>query len=194
MAPYGLGGAAGEGAGDVHPVRSFQEDDLGSQGVVVEPAAGGGHRDGGAGAVGVVRDGPGPGGDGNGQRVGRLDEADLPAAGLRCDLDGGQGRLDLSGCRAGGDGERPAGPRAPAGGSRRGGAGGQLKAGQPGTELVVRGGPPRALRSLGDGPGKAGGALPSAGRPPRCRRSGCRAPRIRGGPNRTPGCSPLRRR
>src|ERR1022692_5100384 len=46
MAPDGVGGAALEGACDVHPVRGFEEDDLGSQGVAVEPAAGGGDRDG----------------------------------------------------------------------------------------------------------------------------------------------------
>src|ERR1039457_6656359 len=40
MAPDGLGDAALEGARDVHPVRGFEEDDLGSQGAVVEPAAG----------------------------------------------------------------------------------------------------------------------------------------------------------
>jgi hypothetical protein len=27
MAPHGLGGVPGEGAGDIHPVRGFQEDD-----------------------------------------------------------------------------------------------------------------------------------------------------------------------
>src|SRR5277367_3977708 len=83
VAPHGLGAASGEGAGDVHPVRGFQEDDLGSQGVAVEPATGGGHRDGFAVAVGVVGDGPDSGADGKGQRVRRLDEADLPAAGPR---------------------------------------------------------------------------------------------------------------
>jgi hypothetical protein len=46
MAPYSLGGAAPEGACDVHPVRGFEEDDLGSQGVLARPAAGGGERDG----------------------------------------------------------------------------------------------------------------------------------------------------
>src|SRR5580693_4774685 len=69
MAPDGVGGASGQGAGDVHPVRGFQEDDLDSQGLVVEPAAGGGHGDGVAVAVGVVRDGPASSADGKGQYV-----------------------------------------------------------------------------------------------------------------------------
>ena len=90
MTPHGLGGAPGEGAGDVHPVRGLQEDDLGSHPLAVEPAAGGGHRDGFAVAVGVVRNGPGSGADRKGQRVGGLDEADLPAAVPRRYLDRGQ--------------------------------------------------------------------------------------------------------
>src|SRR5690348_16286913 len=53
MTPHGLGGAPGEGAGDVHPVRGLQEDDLDSHPLAVEPAAGGGHRDGFAVAIGV---------------------------------------------------------------------------------------------------------------------------------------------
>ena len=53
MAPDGIGGATGQVAGDVHPVWGFQEDDLGSQGSAVEPAAGGGHRDGVAEPVGA---------------------------------------------------------------------------------------------------------------------------------------------
>ena len=38
-APGGLGGAAVEGALDIHPVRGLQEDDLGPESGVIEPAA-----------------------------------------------------------------------------------------------------------------------------------------------------------
>src|SRR5579859_778194 len=92
MAPHGFGGAAGQGAGDVHPVRGFEKDDLGSHPLAVEPAAGGGDRDGVAVAVGVVTDGPASAADGKGQRVAGLDEADLPAACPRRHLDGRQER------------------------------------------------------------------------------------------------------
>jgi len=106
MAPHGLGGASGQRAGDVHPVRGLQEDDLGSQGAAVEPAAGGSHRDGFAVTVGVLGDGPGAGADGEGQRVGRLDEADLPAAGPWRRLDRGQEGLNLRPRGAGGSNNR----------------------------------------------------------------------------------------
>src|ERR1035438_4270005 len=102
MAPDGLGGAALEGACDVHPVGGFEEDDLGSQRVAVEPAAGGGDRDGFAIAVHGGGHGPGPGTSREGQRVGGLDEADLPAAGRRRHFDRGEGRLDMDAYGAGG--------------------------------------------------------------------------------------------
>src|SRR6202000_1376833 len=44
-APFGRGRPLRKRADDVHPVRRLQEDNLCSQGLVVDPAAGGGHRD-----------------------------------------------------------------------------------------------------------------------------------------------------
>src|ERR1041385_683775 len=83
-------------------------------------------------------DGPGPGADGEGQRVGGLNEGELPAVGLWSYPNGGEGSRDGAAVSPGGHGERPAGPRAPVGGSRPGTAGRQFQAVKPGAELVLR--------------------------------------------------------